>query len=883
MGPVVLNGEWDFFWNRHVSPESLLKTTPGTAPAVAKLPGSWGVIDLNGAHPSGLGFATYRLRVFLPPSNGILGLKTGDINTAGTVFVNGTRLIEAGKPGEDVDSTVPRLVPMVASFQPDSDILDIVIHVSNFHDREGGIRGEFFLGDIEQILDKKTRQFSLEFVLFGAIFVIGLYHLGLYAVRRKELSELLFGVFCLLIALRTLLTGERYLVYLLPDLSWTVAVKIEILTFYLAVPTFSMFISGLYPTYFFRPVLRIIQLASLAAAAFVVILPVRIGSESLFYYQIFVLAIILFLLFIIIVSVLRKEDGALTFLAGFIVLVLTTVNDIFYALEIVSTGPWVSFGVFAFILSQAYLLSSRFSRTFQRVETLGMELGLKSKELYRKNIELEEHKEQLEYNVIERTESIKRLLDNTGQGFLTFGSDYRIEPFYSKACQTFFPGSIERKNVLELLSSSLAKHDESTIRELLNLVFDGVSSIEMFNEILPSELIVEGRALKLEYRVIPPTEVDAGYRIMLILTDITTERELSEQLKRDEERKEVIVKIAIDKAGFIEFANDMRKRFQLLYELLGLDLEQFDLDALFSTFHTIKGEAGSFALIRISEMAHEIEAKLDAFRNGSERLDAESKRSLILQTREMEGTFDGILREFNEVLPEDELNSQERIYQIAESKFEQLKSFLQDIVTPDQHKQLDEKLDIVSRQAVAPVFRRYRKIAEELALKLEKEVRVELSGTDVEVDMKKFEELLVNLVHLVRNCIDHGLEEPVIRSLAGKPLTGNLRIEALADENLLTLSIADDGQGMDSDQIKKMAVEKEIVTTDEVESLSEEQVLQLIFAPGFSTVKQVSSISGRGVGMGTVKSAVEEIGGNISVDTRFGKGTSFTINIPLVS
>jgi signal transduction histidine kinase len=879
-GPVSLTGKWEFYWQQHVEPEDFQFPEPTQPTTMIKLPGFWSHIEIKGRKIGGKGFATYRLKILLKDHNENLALKTGDINTAGRLFINDKLVAESGVAGSSIDSSVPRLVPQVITFPPGSNKLDIVIHVSNFHDKEGGVPGTITLGTARQLIEIRTESLVFEFFLFGSIIIIALYHLGLYVLRRKDVSTLYFSLFCFLIALRTILTGERYLIYIASWLSWETAVKVEILTFYLAVPIFSMFIRDLFPRSFSLPVLRLIQLVSLTASLVLLFAPIQIGIESLVPFQIATLLIILYLMAIMILSIRQKQDGAIIFMLGFFVLVLTTVNDIFYTFNIVQTGFWVPFGVFVFILSQAFLLSSRFSRAFQRVKILGMELGDKTQELSQKNLELEDHKNTLEQKVHKRTEAIKVLLDNTGQGFLTFGPNYRVEHLYSKACRLFFSSPIEETNALGLISASTTSNDESGIREMLDLVFDGTSPLELFIDILPSELTVEGRVLQAEYRVIASANADSPIRIMLILTDKTKERELSEQLRRDEERKEVIVKIAMDKAGFIEFVHDMRRRFLLLSELLDKNVTSVEINSLFAVFHTIKGEAGSFALAQISEMAHGIESHLDGFRNGKQNLDTKAKSSLTRQAGEMEDTFNLILKEFEELLPEEELDSKERFYQISDSKMAELAAYLHTIVSKEQHKQLKNKLEVICRQPIAPIFRHYRKIAEELATKLDKEIKVILTGMDVEIDMKRFDDLLVILVHLIRNCVDHGLEEPVIRSMAEKSLEGILSIGAVEKKDQVILSISDDGQGMDPKLIKRQAVTKRLITEEEAEGLNEEQSLLLIFEPGFSTVKQLSYVSGRGVGMGAVKTSVEQARGSIAVHTRIGKGTSFTITLP---
>ena len=880
MGAVPLAGEWEFFWERQLEPDAF-KGNASLEPEWITLPRLWNGYSSKGTELGGDGFATFRLTVRLSKADQVLGLKIMDVNTAGRVYVNGKLLTSSGTPGTRAETTTPFLKPQISEFKIDEPTLEIVLHISNFHDRIGGIRQAIMLGTADQVVDMRSRSLAFEFLLFGSILIMALYHLGLFILRRKGTSALYFSLFCFLIALRTVLTGERYLMVLAPWIPWSMAVKLEILSFYLAVPAFCMFVRTLFSWKFSEKILRIIQVFSVVFSAIVVISPIKYGTWTLPFFQSLTLLVILYVIYVNILSIRKKQEGALIFALGFLVLFLTTLNDILYDNKILDTGFWVPFGVFVFIFSQAFLLSVRFSKAFQRVEILSEELGEKSEELSRKNIELQQHRDTLEQKVIERTESIKVLLDNTGQGFLTFRNNYSIDPLYSKACQIFFSDPIEQKNALQLLTSGNQQHDEKAIKEMLDLVFDGVSSIELFSDILPGELVIDDRILKTEYRMIPPAGTETQYRVMVILTDITRERELAEQLKQDEERKEVIVKIAIDKAGFIEFINEMNLQFQTLKQHIDLPEDEIDPNALFRSIHTIKGGSGSYALKPVSELAHQIESQLDVFRSNQKALDALAKASLAETILSLEKRFHETIDSFSDVISTEELKPKERVYQVPQSKLEKLKQHLQAFVPGDDQNPVFRHLDTLYQQSLAPVLRRYKQTAEELAVQLSKSVEVRLSGMDTEVSMPRFDQLLSMLVHLVRNSVDHGLEDPDLRSMAGKSPSGILDISVHQEKEQLVIRVADDGGGIDPERIKTLAISKGITTEREAEALSDRQSIALIFHPGFSTAEAVSDISGRGVGMDAVQTAVRGLGGKIDIQSEIGKGTSFTITVPI--
>jgi two-component system chemotaxis sensor kinase CheA len=162
---------------------------------------------------------------------------------------------------------------------------------------------------------------------------------------------------------------------------------------------------------------------------------------------------------------------------------------------------------------------------------------------------------------------------------------------------------------------------------------------------------------------------------------------------------------------------------------------------------------------------------------------------------------------------------------------------------------------------------------------LNKQCSLEINGKDVEFDKTIIEAIGDPLTHLVRNSVDHGVELPEVREQQGKPACGTVHLRAYHQDGKVNIAISDDGGGIDADRLKIKAVEKGILTDDQAASMSDSEALRLIFAPGFSTVEQVSAVSGRGVEMDVVKTNFERLGG--SVDTALGKGTTITVRLPL--
>ncbi len=176
-------------------------------------------------------------------------------------------------------------------------------------------------------------------------------------------------------------------------------------------------------------------------------------------------------------------------------------------------------------------------------------------------------------------------------------------------------------------------------------------------------------------------------------------------------------------------------------------------------------------------------------------------------------------------------------------------------------------------------FSRVRRMVRDLSEKFDKEINLEITGTETELDRTLVEKIQDPLVHLVRNALDHGIEPPEVRVEKEKPEAGQLEISAYHESGSVIIEISDDGAGIDPEAIFEKAVGEDIVEPGA--ELSKEEKLRLIFAPGFSTTEEVSDVSGRGVGMDVVRNNIEEINGQIKVDSELGEGSTFKLEIPL--
>ncbi|MCF7823184.1 MAG: diguanylate cyclase [Candidatus Marinimicrobia bacterium] len=407
---IDLDGEWQFTWEENKGEES----TDAKTFINIDVPDSWNGYTYKGQEIPSQGSGSYYLTVLLPDRPTDYSMDFPTVGTAYNLFANDSLIGGVGIYSSDPDRGEPAYQTAVYDLGRQSRQLMLRVDVSNHHHRLGGLWESISLGLHKEIIHKRENQVAMQLFIVGAIFIMGFYHLGVFSLGTRGMPALYFGLFCLLIGLRTLTTGEIYLHEIWPGLPWSILVKIEYLTFYLGIAVFFSFLQLQFPDEIKDWAAKIVMLISGLFALFVIFTQVATFSVSLNLFQPFSLLALLYLIYGLSLAFLRGEEGSAMVLVGFSAIVVAFINDILYVNNIVNTGNLISLGVLIFILMQALLISVRFSKAYATIDTQRNKLertnaAYQSEIDIRKSAEAEvrKHKEHLEELVKERTEKLE--------------------------------------------------------------------------------------------------------------------------------------------------------------------------------------------------------------------------------------------------------------------------------------------------------------------------------------------------------------------------------------------------------------------------------------------------------------------------------------------
>lgn len=381
-GVVKLSGEWAFYWQELLTPTQIESRKSSK---FVQVPTSWTSYALDGRMLPSEGYATYHLTLQLDPSQSY-GLYIAGEGIAYNLWVDRQLVVQNGHVADNPQEMIPYSKPEVAFFHPGGDTTDFVIQISNFQDRKGGFQNAILLGLSSQIQNRQRVGWAVDGFVMGIFLIIGVFDIFIFAFRPKDKSLLYFALWSFISLVRAGLLDQELILTFLPGMSWEVAQRIEYLTLYVSPPLYLLFIYTLYPKDILRSVLQTaIGIGALFSLTMLFSNTLTLSYTYTIYYSVVLLGIPYFIFFIGRI-VKRKREGARYIAAaslfGFIVVIL----EYLYLQNVIPFEIDSVYAFLVFILIQVILVSSRFSKSFQRVEVL-------SKDLEKRNIDLLESEE----------------------------------------------------------------------------------------------------------------------------------------------------------------------------------------------------------------------------------------------------------------------------------------------------------------------------------------------------------------------------------------------------------------------------------------------------------------------------------------------------------
>ena len=464
-----------------------------------------------------------------------------------------------------------------------------------------------------------------------------------------------------------------------------------------------------------------------------------------------------------------------------------------------------------------------------------------------RNSELQRYSARLETEVAARTEQIRTILDHVSAGFLLIGPSLTIDPGWSRSCELLLASrALGGAPIARVVGWSDVK--AADFEAAAGQVFDDILPEELTTAQLPPRAEVSGRVLHLEYSVVRVGGAVA--RVLVTITDVTAQV----AAERDARRHRVLVQILTQREAFRMFVFDTRRILSDAADAL----DEHDEAWVRRAVHTIKGNAASFGLDDLAQLCHEVEGA-PIGREGLGRIAS---------------TLSTFLTDHRDVLGIDPFDEAGNVYTLSKRDIEAI------VAKAGHHDErgVQQLLSQIRSKPAGEFVGPIRATVLRLSDRLSKDVDFEVSGADVTLDPERLGPVLRCLPHLVRNALDHGLEMPAERG--AKATRGRVSLNFAANDQGWSIEVVDDGRGIDLRRVADAAVRRGFLSVERAASLSRDELLTLLTAHGFSTVEEVTEISGRGVGLSAVREAVEGLGGDMVVESEVGRGTTFRLQVP---
>jgi signal transduction histidine kinase/HPt (histidine-containing phosphotransfer) domain-containing protein len=522
---------------------------------------------------------------------------------------------------------------------------------------------------------------------------------------------------------------------------------------------------------------------------------------------------------------------------------------------------------------------------------------------------IKKYTDHLQDIIDEKMQQVNDILNNIDQGLFTINLDGTVNNEYSaRANQILKVDDVASHNIYELLR--LDTKQQSAFNTWLDLIKKRHQShrwnkLVKLAPVLELELLSSSAESEMEFVAISYQKIydkeGKLSKIMVLAADETEKRMKDLQMAAERQRHENDVKAILGIANtppeeIVEFMEDTTSRMRDLKSIITVHLENVkeqrenfpngpeyliskeQIEALYRDMHTIKGNSGSYGFEMLSFFAHHAEDMLEELREPIKMRRADSLVAIKGYLDKMDESIDDIHQKIRLVFGKDE----EATIRIPGFRIEKIQNVIARFgaVTPESNiAELVNECAMLSWKPLKSLVRKYTKVGQKTARKLHKNVEFIVENDQAYFPPDILADIDDVMIHLMRNAVDHGIEEPEVREEFGKGV-GRVRFELKVENKLRILRISDDGRGIDSEKLLDVALKRNVISAEQFQAMSENERLKLIFLSGISTSEIITDISGRGIGMNVVQEKIQALNGDVTIETIANKGTTFIITIP---
>jgi two-component system chemotaxis sensor kinase CheA len=508
-----------------------------------------------------------------------------------------------------------------------------------------------------------------------------------------------------------------------------------------------------------------------------------------------------------------------------------------------------------------------------------------SSEIFQLITKLEDYNKNLELKVQERTaqlseanEFIKAMVNSLDQGLLVFDKEGKCDDIYTKACEKLFNKSPKDQSFDQVLN--LDEKESKNFKSWVGILFQELLPFESSVALGPAHF-KEGQSIddnnfkqvNLSYYPIRD-EKEQLTNIVSVATDVTKEVKAQKAFEEKEAYVSMVLKIINNKVQFFSFIKEVQSTLDNIKNTI--NSKDINLEYILMNWHSLNGGMGIFKIFKLSTMARENESYLVSIK---EDIPKNVKDILIDQLASYQVALEEYLDSTSDIFGQNWKDEKERVF-LTKAQLENL----EDLINNNQSEQLKEfYTEQFEKTPIEEFFNGYIELVETSAKHVGKKISpLKISGGQLRINPKQHEELFSVMVHLFRNCVDHGIEAPSKRLESNKVENGQIEVEFQKIHSKgkpwLNIKVTDDGAGIDPKRIREKL--SELHPNDKFDDVSDEEIIYKIFDPSFTTTETVTDLSGRGVGMSAIKDVIDKRKGSLKIVSKVGTGSEFNFSVP---